>query len=168
MKINKGTFYGNRSIEFRKFPYTADSPVDANTELTLGHFLQEIALNCQVKYGCDQTVTTLYPAAYYLRDIGYSTDIIKGGIDRARFIRYLQAGWPHIMSGDNSNGVCHAWILDGAIEADRLILYHINWGYGTNHSNGWSTECYYGEIQNSTGTYEVNFYKSHCHLYLTL
>lgn len=166
LKHFKGTFYGNKSIDFDKLPkiVTPFDYVDANTELTLGHFLQEIALNCQVKYGCDGTGTTLDPVAYYLRDIGYSTDLINGSLDKERYIRYLQAGWPHIMTGHRSNGVGHAWILDGAIETDNTILYHINWGHGPKQSDGWSSECYYGLGEES----DYNYPNSHRHLYLTL
>lgn len=166
MKHFKGTFYGNRFIDFDSFPSTAYSFSDEKTKVALGHFLQEIALNCQIQYGCDGSSTSLYPATYYMRDLGYGADLKEGGLDKTRYINYLQCGFPHIMTGsDGDEG--HAWILDGAMESESSLQYHINWGWGPSRSNGWSSECFYGDFHDGIKLEHVDYPKKHLHLYLT-
>lgn len=144
LKIFRGTFYGNKNIDFDRLPSIADKyTTTPDLELTLGHFLQEIALNCQLRYRCDGSGTTLIPAALYLRDIGYRSDLISGDLDVDRYIRYLKMGLPHIMGGFSDEGMGHAWILDGIRDMGTYSEFHHNWGWGALFSSGWSDECMY-------------------------
>lgn len=167
LKHFKGTFYGNRDIDFDSFPSLTFGYENINMVLSLAHFLQEIAINCQIQYGCDGSYTSLYAATNYLRDLGYDADIKEGSLDKSRYLKYLQRGFPHIMSGRDSNDG-HAWILDGAMESNGALQYHINWGWGYNRSNGWSSECYYGYFDNGIEITFENFFKKNIHLYITL
>lgn len=169
MELFKGTFYGNRDIDFRAFP-TYVHPLDklgSDMELSIAHFLQEIALNCQVKYTCTGTYTDLYAATNYLRDLGYLADIIEGPLDVNRFLGYLKRGFPHIMGGRNKSAG-HAWILDGALVSLQGLLYHINWGQGHLSSNGWSNACYYGDTSTQYGPDFTNYHKDHQHVYIVV
>lgn len=167
VKIFRGSFYGNRSINFDALPGNTDCIlIDSDTELTFGHFFQEIALNCQSKYGCEGTFSNLYAATNYMRDIGYLADHIRGGLDKERFITYLQLGLPHIMGGQSDTGG-HCWILDGIKQNGTSGLYHVNWGWGPNKSNGWSNECYYYDYYDKYGDCITSIYhKNTEHLYI--
>ncbi|MDE6695283.1 MAG: C10 family peptidase [Muribaculaceae bacterium] len=167
LKHFKGTFYGNRDIDFDSFPSVASQYENINMVLSLAHFLQEIAINCQIKYECGGSHSNLYSATNYLRDLGYDADIKEGSLDKSRYIKYLQRGFPHIMGGHNEKKG-HAWILDGAMESNGSLQYHINWGFGYTTSNGWSSECYYGYYFDGKDMVYKNYYKKHTHLYITL
>ncbi len=164
MKHFQGTFYGNRDIDFDSFPSTTgsfQSSVSQGMVLSLAHFIQEIGLNCQIKYGCSESSTTLHPATNYMRDIGYSVDLKVGRLDVDRFIRFQKRGNPHIMSSTNGEAG-HAWILDGVKTWRGSYQYHINWGWGPNASPGWSNECYYG-LWNKTF---LVYHKDTLHMYI--
>lgn len=167
LKHFKGTFYGNRDIDFDSFPSVASRYENINMVLSLAHFLQEIAINCQIKYECGGSYTSLYAATNYLRDLGYDADIKEGSLDKSRYIKYLQRGFPHIMGGHYGKKG-HAWILDGAIVSESALYYHINWGQGFNMSNGFSSECYYGYDFDGIKDYYYNYPQKHTHLYITL
>lgn len=167
VKLFKGTFYGNRNIDFDSLPLTGDRYMSVNKVLALAHFFQEISLNCQVKYGCDGTQSDLFAATNYMRDLGYLVDLVEGGLDKERYIKYLQCGMPHIMRGLDRKEGGHAWILDGAIETSNSCLYHINWGYGEYRSNGWSTDCFYGDLWTPTGNEHLEFPEKTWHMYIS-
>lgn len=158
----RGTFYGNKSIDFNALPEELDLSSNPGDILQINHFLQEIALNCQTKFRCDGGYTAITAAVNYLRDIGYKVDQIDGGLDKTRFISYLQQGHPHISSGYNDKGKGHAWILDGIVEHNGMCNFHINWGNGGNASNGWSSEYYFTVNAIDTN----NYYKDRVQIYI--
>ncbi|MDE6548638.1 MAG: C10 family peptidase [Muribaculaceae bacterium] len=163
-----GTFYGNRDIDFDNL--TKDGYILNDAEaLPVAHFLEEVALNCQVKIRCDKSGTSAEAAARYLRDLGYLVDQKTEELDVDRFIRYLSRGVPQIAHGNNSSAG-HSWILDGIKELNGSYLYHINWGQGVNHCDGWSSAYYYGTAHFDKEQ-EYKFYqynKNKGFLYITL
>lgn len=152
-----GTFYGTRDINFSSFPEfgTLFTPTQA---LTVAHFLQEIALNCQMKFGCDASGTSVEAAVNYLKDLKYTPEHVKGGIDTDRFIRNLQKGYPHLIAGSNSK-TGHMWVLDGYSRSNNKSQYHINWGWGPGWSNGWSDGCCYCDDKAPYPSYSSNLHQ---------
>ncbi len=138
-----GTFYGTRDIDFDKLPNTANEFTSAQ-RLAIGHFMQEIALNCQVKFGCDGSGTSVAAAVNYLRDLGYKVDQREEALDKNRCLSCLQEGLPLLIAGNNGD-VGHMWILDGVKYINNSFSYHMNWGWGRD-SNGWATEYYYCDL----------------------
>lgn len=158
LKKFNGTFYGNRDIDFDDFPNRAFQFTEAQ-KLNVAHFLQEIALSCQIKFRCEGSGTSLVAAARCLIDNGYKSDVIKGNLDKNRYIMNLQEGLPHIMGGsDGDTG--HTWLLDGIIEEDGKSNFHVNWGSGYGKSSGWVNEKYY------VSNIGESFSKNMQHLYL--
>ena len=158
LKKFNGTFYGNRDIDFDTFP-NRGSQFTPSQSMGVAHFLQEIALTCQIKFGCDGSGTTLLAAARCLLDHGYKCDVIKGDLDKNRYIMNLQEGLPHLMRGASNDGG-HMWILDGLVETDNNCMFHINWGWGYSKSSGWASDKYY--VTNSGSSFGKNMQ----HLYL--
>lgn len=156
-----GTFYGNRDIDFDSFPSDGLDFIFQSDIMAISHFLQEIALNCQIKFGCDGSGTSPQAATFYLRDLGYNADYVEGELNEERYIRYLNKGLPNIAFGINNKGG-HAWILDGIKNTSGTDLYHINWGHG--FSNGWSDKYYYTNIDG----YITEYKKKHSHIYIEI
>ncbi|MDE5662806.1 MAG: C10 family peptidase [Muribaculaceae bacterium] len=146
-----GTFYGTRDINFSLLPEKGSlfTPTQA---LTVAHFLQEIALNCQIKFGCGGSGTSVEAAVNYLKDLKYTPEYVKGGINDDRFIRNLQKGYPHLIAG-RSSSEGHMWLLDGYIRHNNKSQYHINWGWGPYQSNGWSDGCCYCDYKEPYPSY---------------
>lgn len=159
-----GTFYGNRDIDFKNFPIRS---VTSDQYLPIAHFLQEIALNCQTKFGCGKSTTNLEAAYNYLKDLGYNPLLSSGGLIELKFIDNLIKGFPHIISGKNGEKG-HAWILDGYTNNTYGKLYHINWGQGELSSDGWSIGYYFGSLPNTEngGTVDLEYKSNFKQLYL--
>ena len=153
-----GTFYGNRDINFDNFP-NYGYQFNTTQAMNVSHFLQEVALTCQIKFGCDGSSGTVLAAAHCLLDNGYKCDYKTGNLDSNRYIMNLREGLPHLIAGSSNSGG-HMWILDGYIQSDGNNMYHINWGWGPGKSSGWASDKYY--VTNG-GT---NYGKNMRHLYL--
>lgn len=134
-----GTFYGNKDIDFSSLPdaigvnfYIADSTMITK----VGQFMHEVALGCQIKFGCNGSSSHGKAAYHYLLDMGYDCSYVEGSIDTARLIQELQNGYPHLIGGSSSSSG-HMWIIDGVRVENNVFSYHLNWGHGF-ASNGWS------------------------------
>lgn len=123
-----GTFYGNKDIPFSQLGSTSFNMRESE-KMHVGHFLHEIALGCQVKFGCSASSSNLKAAWHYLKDLGYSCDYVEGSIKPDRVIQELKKGYPHLIAGTALEGG-HAWVIDGIKYVNDLYMYHCNWGYG--------------------------------------
>lgn len=159
-----GTFYGNRDIDFDNLPRYGTGGTGAQY-LQVAHFLQEIALNCQVKFNCDKSVTTLEAARNYLKDLGFNPTLNYGGLLELKYLDNLTRGIPVIAGGSNGSAG-HAWILDGYTNNISGRHYHINWGWGYERSDGWALGIYFGYHSNDEGEEWVEYGKKLKQLYL--
>ncbi len=137
----KGTFYGTKDINFKSLPKYGNSFYGTQKE-QIAHFFHEIALNCQVKFGCSSSVTQAVAAYNYLIDLGYNCTLAKGAIDSAKIIQNLKKGYPQLAAGSDSDGG-HMWTIDGIQVQNSRYDYYCNWGWGYGRSNGWSTGNHY-------------------------
>ena len=129
-----GTFYGNKNIDFasltsHRYPYT-------NEYQQIAQFFHEVALCCQVKFGCGASNSSLKSAYQYLRDLGYNCDYVEGGIDTQRLYSELSKNIPHLIAGTTGkNKPGHMWVLDGLRQySDGSYYYHCNWGWNSDYS----------------------------------
>ena len=159
-----GSFYGNRDIDFDNLP-RYDTGGTGAQYLQIAHFLQEIALNCQVKFNCDKSVTTLEAARNYLKDLGFNPTLNYVVLLELKYLDNLTKGIPVIAGGSNSSAG-HAWILDGYTNNASGRHYHINWGWGPERSDGWSLGIYFGYHSNNEGEVWKEYGKNLKQLYL--
>lgn len=148
LKNFNGTFYGNRNINFDnllKYDIT-QSGLKYYTEaqaLAVAHYLQEVAITCQTRYGCEGSSATPQSAVNCLSDNGYKVVLKKGFLDFPHYIKNLQDGRPHIVGGYNNKGNGHMWVIDGIKTSEGTKLIHCNWGWGRTASNGWYSSYYF-------------------------
>lgn len=128
----KGTFYGNKDIDFSELPSSCYSTSYAKN---VAQFLHEVALCCQTKFGCGGSGSYAKSAYQYLKDLGYDCTYSESEIDISKLIAELESGIPHIVEGQNSN-TGHMWIISGIRSTDSYYDFYCNWGSGS--SNGWS------------------------------
>lgn len=145
VKRFNGTFYGNRNIDYDnliRYTTSIKNYTDAQA-LSVAHYLQEVALTCQTKYGCDGSSSTAKSVANCLKDNGYDAEFVSGSLDMQRYIRNLQNGLPHLASGVRDEGKGHMWVVDGIQTVNEQNLMHTNWGWGCSVSNGWYSSYYF-------------------------
>lgn len=133
----KPTHYGCRDINFSTLPATTKL-MELSSEskrLQVAHFFYEVALGCQIKFGCEGSSSHAKAAYHYLNDIGFTCKYVKGPIDCQQLIQELQKGFPHIMRGHGSDGG-HCWIVDGIKISSSGTSFSCNWGWN-GRSNGW-------------------------------
>lgn len=155
----KGSFYGTRNIDFSTFP-NRGYQFSSIKATEVGHFLQEISLNCQMKYGCNGSGTHIEPAYKYLLDLGYDCQLVEFFLDKPRLISNLKLGLPHLIAAHEVNGGGHMWIIDGCISDGYDYKYHMNWGWGYYSSNGWTTGSFFKDEISSH-----NYSQDHQHIY---
>lgn len=147
LKKFNGTFYGNRDIDFDSFPNYGYN-FTSSQALSVAHFLQEIAITCQIQFKCSGSGTTAVAAARCLIDNGYRCELLDGSVNVSRLISNLTAGRPHLMGGQSNEGG-HMWIIDGIKDVDGVYNVHINWGYGQSKSSGWGIIHNYYDNRNN-------------------
>ena len=132
----KGTYFGSRDLDFSNLPVDTISTSPMNGQ-RLGHFLHEIAVSCQTKFGCGESMSYLLCAYRYLKDLDYDCTYSEGALDITKFLSNLRNGYPHIMVGVEKGAYTgHAWLVDGYREDNLGYYFHTNWGwYGVD--NGW-------------------------------
>lgn len=155
-----GTFYANRNIQFDLFN-NKTRPTTAGEEETIAFFVREVALGCQIKFGCSGSSSHTKSAYQYLKDIGYDVSYHEDHMDQNTAKKCLSQGWPMIMGGNEGlTGDGHAWILDGMRHSKGKTEYHCNWGwYGD--SDGWLDSYYVARPLNPDGT------RDECHFWYT-
>jgi hypothetical protein len=149
----KGTYYGNKNIDFdllTKYPYPITS-----TKQQLASFFHEVALCCQIKFECDGSGTTFKSAYQYLKDLGYTCEYSEGGIDNNKLVQELSNGTPHMIANAN-----HAWIICAYNSDGTTSSYYCDWGWD-GYDNGWSNGNPY---TTSSGT---QYSKNLKHIYIT-
>lgn len=153
-----GTFYGTKDIAFNSLPVYGYQ-MTSDQKLQIAHFLQEIALNCQIKFDCDGSSTYAKPVYNYLTDLGYDCTYKEGAIDEARTLELLKKGIPHLIGGVSS-GNGHMWIIHGMKVNNGRYHYLCNWGWDGS-SNGWSI----GDPYSIEGT-NIEYSKNLKHIYI--
>lgn len=129
-----GTFYGNKNIDFQSLPEKGYN-MNAQTSQTVASFFHEIALCCQIKFGCGASSGNTKAAFQYLCDMGYPSIYREGRLD-LEFIKHeLLLGIPHIISGSGNKGG-HMWLIDGLSRQNGTTSFSCNWGWG-GHCDGW-------------------------------
>lgn len=156
-----GTFYGTKDIDFCSLPNRSYQFSESQANV-VGHFVHEIAVNCQMKFGCSGSGTSAKAAYNYLKDLGYECDLIEWFLDKPRLISNLKNGFPHLVAGHEVNGGGHMWIIDGYVKDDKDCKYHMNWGWGYLSSNGWSSDSFFTDNLSS-----ANYSQDHRHIYLS-
>lgn len=127
-----GTYYGNRNIQFDQLR----SGYATNEQIA--SFCHEVALGCQVKFGCKSSSSLLKSGYQYLKDLGYNVSHVNGKeISMLKLALELNANFPHPVAGKESlleGG--HAWLITGIKYENGTVHYYCNWGWGGT-SNGW-------------------------------
>lgn len=160
-----GTFYGTRDIDFSTMPKYGDW-MTAAQQVQIGHFFQEIGLNCQVKYGCDGSGTSSIAAYNYLKDLGFSCSYAEGMIDHPKAIALLKQGIPILSAGvEEGASSGHMWVVDGVRIQNEKYSYHCNWGWG-GRSDCWSAENDYSITNNQTGIILKKYSNNLRHIYI--
>lgn len=133
----KPTHYGCRDINFATLPATTNlmKKASESKKLQVAHFFYEVALGCQIKFGCGSSSSHVKAAYHYLTDIGFTCKYVKGPIDCQQLIQELQKGYPHIMGGHGSDGG-HCWVVDGIRITSTGTSFSCNWGWNGD-CNGW-------------------------------
>lgn len=153
-----GSFYGSRDLDFAALPVYGSS-MTATQKEQVGHFLQEIALNCQMKFACEGSGTHAKPVYNYLTDLGYNCTYEEGNLNPAKTLELLKKGIPHLVGGFNSDGGGHMWVVDGMRLQNGQYHYHCNWGWDGS-SNCWSVD---NEFTLASGD---RFQKNREHIYI--
>lgn len=155
-KLFKGTYLGNKNIDFDKL--TSVSKIDTASSLAsqAATFLYEVAMYCQVDFGCGGSGSQLKDAFQYLKELGYTGYYKEGGLDAAAVYKYLLQGIPHMSAGKRSGGTGHAWLITGIrgnYDGSNFSSYETwcNWGWKS--SNGWFADY---RIANSDNAYTSN------------
>ncbi len=125
-----GTFYGNKNIDFADLTRYSTPTTSQYTQIA--HFFHEVALCCQIKFGCSGSGSTIKAAYQYLKDLGYSCTYYEGSIISSTVETNLRAGRPHLIAGGG-----HMWLIDGIKRISGYYYYNCNWGW-SGSSNGWS------------------------------
>lgn len=136
-----GTYFGSRNINFATLPSKSE---DFSSMLgqEIAHFFHEVAVNCQIWFGCvsdfenaNNSGGALRAVRNYLRDMQYNCSFVEADIDIELLLNELKSGFPHIISGSRYV-VRPTWIIDGIKIKDGVCTYSCNWGnYGK--SDGW-------------------------------
>lgn len=166
----KGTYYGNKDIDFK----TLTNPNNANDYEIIDKtalFLHEVAMFCQAKFG---ETTGTYPKSIYqyLNELGYICDYREGALDLDYLYKNMVKKIPHIIAGyDKVANSRHMWIIDGLNAQYTLDNHymtgpvHCNWGQGDGLSNGWFTE--YTHYISSNNGIDRNYNTEHHQIYIT-
>lgn len=152
----KGTYLGNRDIDFDKLTSVSQITKTSSLASQAATFLYEVAMYCQVDFGCDGSGTQLKDAFQYLKDIGYTGYFKEGGLDAVAVYKYLLQGIPHMSAGKRSRGTGHAWLITGIrgnYDGSNFSSYETWCNWGWNSSNGWFADY---RIANSTNAYTSN------------
>lgn len=130
-----GTFYGNRNIDFTQLPAYGFFMNDAQAQ-TVAQFFHEVAICCQVEFGCNGSGSTIKAAYQYLKDLGYNCTYEEKEINVAKLKDELSKGIPHLIAG-RSFEAGHMWIVDGLKITGGKTYFNCNWGWG-GASDGWA------------------------------
>lgn len=149
----KGTYYGNKNIDFDKLTSVSSFIRTSTSALATqaATFVHEVAAYCQVKFSCGSSSSDLKSGYQYLKDLGYTCTYEDGNkvLDANRVHTNLSKGIPHLAAGVY-NGKGHAWVVDGMrTNADGSYTYHCNWGLDNFHTS-WVSDYRRPTPQNST------------------
>jgi hypothetical protein len=145
-----GTFYGNKDIDFSRLPSSCYS---ASYAKNIAQFLHEVALCCQIKFGCGGSGSYVKSAYQYLKDLGYDCTYSESTLNINKLIAELESGIPHLVGGKSSDSG-HMWIISGIRSTDTYYDFYCNWGWG--HSNGWSIGNVYTPKEDQSLAYSKN------------
>ncbi len=132
-----GTYYGNRNLSFDILRTGGGSPEQ------IAAFCHEVALGCQIRFGCSGGASDPKAGYQYLRDIGYNVSYDEGKeISMSRLASGLRANFPHPVGGKKSAlKAGHMWLITGIKYEKGEVMYFCNWGWRrdryNNTSNGW-------------------------------
>lgn len=138
----KGTYYGNRNIDFATL--TSVPSIDRTSTSDIANqaatFVHEVAMYCQVKFTCEAGSSQLKDGYQYLKELGYTCTYKEGGLDINALYINLHSGKPHLSAGVKGNSG-HAWIVDGMKATYNggiftEVTVHCNWGLRDIHE-GW-------------------------------
>lgn len=167
----KGTYYGNRDINFKELTSTP-TPQDFDTWDKVAAFLHEVAIFCQVRFG-NQSSSYMKSIYHYLTELGYTCDYREGPLDYDYLYQNLHKGIPHIIGGhDRTKEAGHAWVIDGLnaqMTLDNHFMsgtVHCNWGqYGD--SNGWFRDYTHFVLKKEDIDIDHNYNSDNEHIYIT-
>lgn len=140
----KGTYYGNKDIDFDALTSVSSFSRTATSELATqaARFVHEVAMYCQVDFACDGSGSYLKSGYQYLKDLGYTCSYVDNkDVDVNRLLTNLKRGIPHLTAGNRkSDGNGHAWVVDGLkMLSTGAYNYHCNWGMSNIHA-GWVSD----------------------------
>lgn len=135
----KGTYYGNRDIDFDMLTSVELFDRKSTSELATqaATFVHEVAMYCQVEFGCGSSGSDLKSGYQYLKDLGYTCVYEDGNkvLDLYRLYSNLSKGMPHLIAGRNGDDG-HAWVVDGIkSNSDGSCIFHCNWGTNPLHTS---------------------------------
>lgn len=132
-----GTFWGNKDINFNLIA-NHTNPYTTAEDTIVARFVHEVAVNCQTKFGCKGSSSTLKVAYHYLQDLGYHCSYSETyGFPELKAKMSFAAGCPILVAGNlgiTQSG--HCWIVDGIARNNGGILYSTNWGW-RGQDDGW-------------------------------
>lgn len=147
----KPTYYGNDNLDLTKL---SSMPIPNTTDLQnqAATFCHEVAMYCQMEFGCNGSGSQVHDAAQYMKEMGYNFEFKNNenlpGIDINKAYTCLNRGNIIMTGGTNASGSGgHAWLYDGIRgylngSSFTLETFHCNWGQGnsgenTSWGNGW-------------------------------
>lgn len=139
----KGTYYGNKDIDFKTLTSVSTISTTSNLARQAATFVHEVAMYCQVDFGCEGSSSHIKDAFQYLKELGYTGYYTEGGLDMNALYRDLKNDIPHISQGSTGSSG-HAWIVDGIKgnyngSSFTQFTVHCNWGWGHGY-NGWFSD----------------------------
>lgn len=160
----KGTYYGNRNIDFDALTSVPSFDRKSISKLATqaATFVHEVAMYCQVRFGDDSSSSDLKSGYQYLKDLGYTCTYEDGNkpVDLNRLYTLLNKGIPHLIAGRNGNDQGHVWVIDGVkTNLNGSYTYHCNWGFTDLHA-GWTADYLRPNEHNHFG-------KDQRHIYIT-
>lgn len=130
-----GVFYGTGDIDFSALPKYS-SQMSSTEQKQIGSFFHEVALCCQIRFGCGASSGYTKAAYQYLKDLRFDCSYSDSSIDATKVIDELKQGIPHIVGGTGDDGG-HMWLIDGIRSNGDYYDFHCNWGWGGS-SDCWS------------------------------
>lgn len=148
----KPTYYGNNNLNLPALA-SMSSPNTEDLKNQAATFCHEVAMYCQIEFGCKGSGSQIHDAAQYMGEMGYNYEFednapINKMINAYKAYQCFSKGDLVMTSGNKSVGSGgHAWLYDGirgylngtSFELESL---HCNWGQGYPEGsaawdNGW-------------------------------
>lgn len=146
----KPTYYGNDNLNLTTlasmaFPNTIALQNQAST------FCHEVAIYCQIRFGCDGSGSQIHDAAQYMGEMGYKYEFENNAsipqVNPYKAYQCFSRGDIVMTGGNKASGSGHAWLYDGIRgylngTSFEVETFHCNWGQGypegnTAWCNGW-------------------------------